>query len=103
MNARTNPTISQPTEVTGELLYTGYDLTDTLQVDLYGCEADEDGDIEVVGVALTGDVNRTDITELFSGHQLMAMGKWIQFKDDTRPAMREAADRARYDIARLPI
>lgn len=101
MNARINPTISQPTEVTGALLYTGYDLTDTLQIDLYGHEADEDDDIEVTGVTLTG--SKTDITDLFSGHQLMAMGKWIQFKDDTRPAMREAADRARYDIARLPI
>lgn len=101
MNARINPTISQPTEVTGDLLYTGYQLTDTLQIDLYGDEANEDSDIDVTGVTLTG--SKTDITELFSAHQLYSMGKWVQFKDDTRPAMRAAALQARNDAARLPI
>ena len=101
MNARINPTISQPTEVTGSLLYTGYQLTDTLQVDLYGSESDADDELEVTGVTLTG--HKTDITELFSGHQLHAMGQWVQFKDDTNPTLRAVADRARYDIARLPI
>lgn len=101
MNPRINPSITAPAAVTGDLLYTGYWITDTLQIDLYGCEADADDDIEVTGVTLTG--SRTDITELFSGRQLLALGSWIQFKDDTRPAMREAAIRAQYDAARLPI
>ena len=101
MNARINPTISQPTEVTGELLYTGYQLTDTLQVDLYGAEADADNELEVIGVTVTG--SKTDITELFSGHQLHAMGQWIQFKDDTNPTLRAHADRAKHNACRLPI
>ncbi len=101
MNARTNPSITAPVAVTGGKLYTGYQLTDTLQVDLYGDEANEDSDIDVTGVTLTG--STTDITVLFSAHQLYSMGKWVQFKDDTRPAMREAAVRAQYDAARLPM
>jgi hypothetical protein len=102
MNARINPTISQPTEVTGDLLYTGYQLTDTLQIDLYGDETGgEDGEIEVYGVALTGDVNRTDITELFSASKLADFGTWIQFKDDTSKEF--CVRQASYRIARLPI
>lgn len=102
MNARTNPTISQPTEVTGDLLYTGFQLTDTLQVDLYGSETSgEDGGIEVFGVALTGDVNHTNITELFSASKLADFGTWIQFKDDTSKEF--TVRQASYRIARLPI
>lgn len=101
MNPRINPSITSPVAVTGDLLYTGYQLTDTLQVDLYGYEATEDSDIDVTGVTLTG--SKTDITELFSAHQLYSMGKWVQFKDDTRPSMKQAALQARHDAARLPI
>lgn len=101
MNPRINPSILAPVAVTGDLLYTGYDLTDTLQIDLYGYEANEDSDIDVTGVTLTG--SKTDITELFSAHQLYSMGCWVQFKDDTRPAMKALAERAQHDAARLPI
>lgn len=101
MSARINPAITNPVEVIGSLLYTGYQLTDDLQVDLYGHEADQDSGIEVTGVTLTG--QRTDITALFSVHCLHSMSTWIQFKDDTNPVLREHALRARYDAARLPI
>ncbi len=99
MNARINPTISQPTEVTGALLYTGYQLTDTLQIDLYGNEADEENEIEVTDVTLTG--NKTDITEFFSASKLADFGTWIQFKDDTSKEF--CVRQASYRIARMPI
>lgn len=101
MNQRVNPSITAPVAVTGDLLYTGYQLTDTLQVDLYGDEANEDSDIDVTGVTLTG--SKTDITELFSAHQLYSLGRWVQFKDDTNPSKRDLANQARNEAARLPM
>lgn len=102
MNPRINPSITAPVAVTGNLLYTGYQLTDTLQIDLYGDETGgEDGGIEVFGVALTGDANRTDITELFSASKLADFGTWIQFKDDTSKEF--CVRQASYRIARMPI
>lgn len=86
--------------VQGVLLHSGFQLTDTIMVDLYGSLPDEgDGHI-VEGVTLMGD--KRDIGELLSKAQLDEMGQWLDFKDDTRPALRAHAERAKHTAMRGP-
>jgi hypothetical protein len=99
MNARTAPHIfSAP--VTGTLLYAGFQQTDTLQLDLYGEEPDEEGGYTVTGVTVSG--HNVDISELFSADQLNDMSEWLQFKDDTNPTLRDHAMGAKHRAMRGP-
>lgn len=86
--------------VQGALLFSGFELTETLLVDLYGSRPTaEDGHI-VEGVTLTGD--KRDITELISRSQLGDMGQWLDFKDDTNPTLRSYAATKKHTAMRGP-
>lgn len=97
MNARTGPQYLQPS-VSGESLYSHYQHSDVLQLDLYGYR--DEGGHHVESVALSG--TTIEIAELFSGKQLENMGLWLDFKDDVRPTLREYANRVKHDAMRGP-
>lgn len=85
----------------GELLYSGFQMTDTLQVDLYGERPDQDDGYTVNSVTVAG--HNVDISELISGRSLEKMGEWLDFKDDVRGMGREIAARAKHEAMRLPL
>lgn len=77
MNARTFPScIGNP--VTGELLFAGWQHTDTLQLDLYGSKPTADDGFQVESVTVAGGM--VDICELFTGTQLEKMGEWLDYQ-----------------------
>lgn len=84
---------------TGELLFSGFQLTDTLQVDLYGELPDGDGGFVVESVTVAG--HNVDISGIISGHQLEKMGEWLDFKDDMRPVGKSIAASAKHEAVRL--
>lgn len=88
MNALTSPSYFHA-EVKGELLYSGWQHTDHLQLDLYGTKPTDDDGYVVETVTVHG--HDVPITELFTGSQLVDMAEWLQFKDDTNPTLRRHA------------
>lgn len=60
----------------GQLLYRGYEFSDTLSFDLYGYAPDESGaGYEVVSATLVDD--KRDLGELLSREQLIEMSEWL--------------------------
>lgn len=86
--------------VQGALLFSGFQLTDVLLVDLYGSRPTADDGHIVEGVTLTGD--KRDIGELLSKAQLDDMGQWLDFKDDTNPTLRSYAATKKHTAMRGP-
>ena len=106
MNAFT-PTESLSAAVVDEKLFTGFQLTDTLVIDLYGSlpdlsahPDDEQGGYIVSGVTVSG--HMADISELFTGSQLDAMGKWLDYKDSPSATLRSVAETKKYEAMRPP-
>ena len=106
MNAFT-PTESLSAAVVDEKLFTGFQLTDTLVIDLYGSlpdlsadPDDEDGGYIVAGVTVSG--HMADISELFTGAQLDAMGVWLDYKDSPNASHRRIAEVNRIQATRPP-
>ncbi len=103
MNARTE---SLSAAVTDELLFSGFQMTDTLVLDLYGslpdllAETEEDGGYIVSGVTVSG--SKVDICELFTGAQLDAMSVWLDYKDSANDTHRRIAERNRLEATRPP-
>lgn len=97
MNAPANQAYFQP-KVQGELLFSGFQLTDTLMVDLYGSLPTEDDGYIVEGVALAG--QQIDIAVLLRAEQLDDMGQWLDFKDDTNPTLRRVAEQKKHAVMR---
>ena len=83
----------------GVLLYSGFQMTDTLQVDLYGDLPDQDDGYTVQSVTVRG--HCIDISGLISGHALEKMGEWLDFKDDTNPNRRAWAMNAKHEAMRI--
>lgn len=99
MNAPVSPSYFHKA-VTGELLHSGWQHTDHLQLDLYGLKPTEDDGYEVTGVTVHG--HHIDISELFTARQLEKMGEWLDFRDDTNPTLRRVAVDAKHDAMRGP-
>ena len=87
--------------VTGELLCRDFQMTDTLQIVLWGELPDFDDGYTVTGISLPSDPNRTNIVDMFSGRQLEKMGEWLDFKDDVNPTLRRVAMNAKHEA--MPI
>lgn len=87
--------------VTGDLLFAGFQMTDTLQVDLYGDLPNCEVGYEVTGVCVSTDQNRTNIVELFSGKQLDAMGEWLDHKDVMGELPQRIAANAKHEAVRI--
>jgi hypothetical protein len=103
MNARTAPQhfaspFGEP--VTGTLLCSDWQHTDTLQLCLYGELPTEDDGYTVTGVTVPGSL--VNIIDLFTGRQMEKMGEWLDFKDDTDSTLRRVAANAKYEAMRGP-
>lgn len=88
------------THLSGELLLSGWQHTDTLQLDLYGSLPTEDDGYIVESITVHG--HHVDITELFTASQLEHMGKHLDFKDDTNPTLRRVAEHAKFQAVQGP-
>lgn len=96
MNAITPTRYLQPQSNLGTLLFTGYEITDGLYVDLYGQAPDDNDEYFSVEAVAIGAV---DITGLISARKLELLGIWLDTKDNTC-AQRVAMD-CRHEIAAL--
>lgn len=83
---------------TGALLFAGFQLTDTLQIDLYG-DHSEEGGYSVESVTVAG--HNVDIVELISGRQLIKMGEWLDHKDAMTPTGKSVARNAMHEAMRI--
>lgn len=83
----------------GELLFSGFQITDTLQVDLYGDRCGFDGGFCVESVTVTG--HNVDISELISGRQLEKMGEWLDHKDRMDGLGKGIAASAKHEAVRI--
>lgn len=81
-------------QVTGALLYAGYQYDDGLLLDLYGSVDDEGHHVESVAVSDT----KVEIAQLFTSRQLENMARWLDLKDGS-PTQREWAERHRHHAA----
>lgn len=87
--------------VTGDLLFAGFQMTDTLQLDLYGYKPTGECGYEVTGVSVSTDANHTDISELLSAKQLDAMGEWLDHKDVMGGTAQRIAANAKHEAVRI--
>lgn len=83
---------------TGALLFAGFQMTDTLQIDLYG-DHSEEGGYSVESVTVAG--HNVDIVELFSGRQLEKMGEWLDHKDVMGELPQRIAANAKHEAVRI--
>ena len=60
--------------IDGQLLYQGYEFSDTLKLDLYGWASEENG-FEVTTAAPAG--TKINLADLLSREQLIEMGEWL--------------------------
>ena len=97
MNAPTDARYLAPAT---KLLFSRWQQTDELQLDLHGFAPTKDDGHEVTKVTLVGDDR--NISELFTPTQLEKMGEWLDLKDDVRPALRAAAERSKQVAMRQP-
>lgn len=81
-------------QVSGQLLYVGYEYDEDLILDLYG-SVDEEG-FHVHSVAITG--TTVEIAQLFRGRQMEHMSLWLDLKDGDH-TQREWADRHKHHAA----
>jgi hypothetical protein len=83
----------------GVLLFAGFQMTDTLQVDLYGERPTHDEGHVVQGVTVAG--HGIDISELISGRQLDKLGEWLDHKDVMGELPQRVAANAKHEAMRI--
>lgn len=84
---------------TGELLFAGFQMTDTLQVDLYGERPTSDEGHVVQSVTVAG--HNVDISELLSARQLGKMDEWLDHKDAMGELSQRIAANAKHEAMRI--
>lgn len=80
--------------IDGQLLYQGYEFSDTLKLDLYGYASEEDG-FEVTTAAPSG--TKINLADLLSAKQLADMGHWLD-RNVKRDRANERLERAMCDF-----
>lgn len=86
--------------VTGTLLCSDWQHTDTLQLCLYGELPTEDDGYTVTGVTVPGSF--INIIDLFTGTQLEKMGEWLDHKDVMGEQPQRIAMHAKHEAMRGP-